>query len=143
MVKTKIVITEIDLGISIDDIISADVAELTGQAEKELDTALAVVRATHAVKTERETKAKEADTKLQAVMEAAYDQLVKAGEVGVPVSMVMATVEGPIPNSSAFTLRMKTILVGKGSPYTLERKKVHGTPHYILMPYNLQQPTTP
>ena len=138
MAKTKIVITDVDLGISIDDIISADVAELTGQAEKELDTALAVAKATQSLKTEKETKAKEIDTKIQTALDAAFEQLVQAGETGVPVSMVMATVEGPIPNSSAFALRMKSLLVSKGSPYVMERKKVHGTPHYAFVPYNLQ-----
>lgn len=140
MAKTRVVITDIDLGVSIDDIITADVAELTGQAEKELDTAIAVAKATQAAKEEKETKVKEADEGLKRVMEAAYEQLVQSGEIGVPVSMVMATVDGHVPNSSAFTLRMKTILVGKGSPYTLERIKHHGTPHYVLRPYNLQNP---
>lgn len=135
---TKVLIIDVDLGLSIDDIIAEEVEDITGAARQELDNALETAKTIQKVKTEKETAAKEADHKIVVAMEAAFQSLVAAGEIGLPVSMVMTTVADVIPNSSAFTLRMKSILSQRGNPYTLERKKVHGTPHYVFMPFNLQ-----
>jgi hypothetical protein len=48
----------------------------------------------------------------------------------------MDIVNEHVPNSSAFTLRMKKILRDQGNPYALERKKRKGNPHYIFSPFN-------
>lgn len=139
---TKVVIIDVDLGLSVDDIINKEVEDLTGAATKELNDALAIAKATQKVKLEKETAARESDTKLSRAMEEAYQKILETKDIGLPVSAAMTIVADVVPNSSAFTLRMKTILSQKGNPYILERKKVHGTPHYIFTPFN-QQPQQP
>lgn len=136
MAKTKVTIIAVDLGASVDDIIAESVAELTGQAKVELDQAMGVARETQRVRIEREQAAQAATDKLTTAMNAAYDALINASSTGLPVSSVMAIVADAVPNSSAFTLRMKHILAEKGNPYILERKKIHGTPHYVFTPFN-------
>ncbi len=133
---TKVVIIDIDLGLSVNDIINEEIEDLTGAAIKELDNALEIAKATQRVKLEKEAAARETDTKLNDAMEEAFKNLVEAGAAGLPVSAVMNTVASVVPNSSAFTLRMKGILSQKGNPYFLERQKVHGTPHYVFIPFN-------
>lgn len=133
---TKVCIVDVDLGLSIDDIIAEEVEDITGAARKELDTALDTAKTIQRVKLEKEAEVKAADQKLVDAMEGAFQSLVEAGDLGLPVSTVMAAVAGVIPNSSAFTLRMKGVLSHKGNPYILERKKVHGTPHYVFVPFN-------
>ncbi len=139
---TKVSIIEIDLGVNVSDIITGDVQALTEQAQAELDQALDTAKTIQRVKEEKETAAKAADAKLAEVMATAYDQLVAAGEIGLPVSTVMAIVADEVPNSSAFTLRMKKILAEKGNPFYLERIKRFGTAHYCFMPFNQPQPTS-
>lgn len=136
---TKIVIIDVDLGLSVDDIINKEVEHLTGAAAKELDNALEIAKATQKVKQEKEESAKAADNKLSEIMEKAYNDLVNAKDTGLAVSTIMSAVDGIIPNTSAFTTRMKGLLAKKGYPYILERQKVHGTPHYVLTPFNQSQ----
>lgn len=140
MAKTKIVVVDIDLGISIDNIIAENVAELTGKAKVELDQAMDVAREIQKVRIEREQAAQIATDKLTAAMNQAYDALVNAGEVGLPVSTIMGMVAEVVPNASAFTTRMKHILLEKQNPYVLDRKKLYGTPHYKFVPYNCTEP---
>jgi hypothetical protein len=140
---TKVCIIDVDLGLSVDDIIGEEVEDLTGAAAKELNNALEIAKATQRVKQERDAATRKADTKLNDAMEGAFKSLVEAGDAGLPVSTVMAAVTGVVPNSSAFALRMKSILSQKGNPYILERKKVHGTPHYVFMPFNYQPEPPP
>lgn len=136
---TKICIIEVDLGLTVDAIIGKEVEAIAGAAEKELDLAIESAKAVQRVKEDKANAVAAADQKLADGMENAYKHLVDAGIGGMPVSSVMTLVSGLVPNSSAFTLRMKAILAQKGSPYYLERQKVHGTPHYVLVPFN--QPT--
>jgi hypothetical protein len=110
---------------------------ITGVARRELDAALNLAKDIQRVKLEKEAATKAIDDKLATAISTAYDSLVAAGDTGIPVSTVMSTVADAIPNTSAFTIRMKSSLSAKGNPYILERKKVHGTPHYVLTPYNL------
>ncbi len=140
---TKVVVIDVDLGLSVDNIIGEEVEDLTGAAAKELDNAIETAKITQKVKLDQENAEREANTKLNAAMEIAFQSLIEAGEIGLPVSTVMTTVNGVVPNSSAFTLRMKGILSQKGNPYTLERKKIHGTPHYVFMPFNLRPEPSP
>lgn len=133
---TKICIIDVDLGLSVNDIIAEEVEDITGAARRELDTAIETAKITQKIKDEKVTAAKEADLKLAAAMDKAFESLVAAGDNGLAVSTVIAEVADVIPNSSAFTLRMKGVLSQKGNPYILERKKVHGTPHYVLVPFN-------
>jgi len=134
----KVCIIDVDLGLSIDAIINKELEGITGLARKELDTAITVAKAAREVKIEKEKKSKQEDEKLQAEMEKAYEALLATKEVGLAVSSVMALVGEVVPNSSAFTLRMKALLARKGNPYRLDRQKIHGTAHYVLVAFNEQ-----
>jgi hypothetical protein len=132
----KVSIIEIDLGADIDEIISENVEELTGQAKQELDEAIEAAKERDALREQKASDKKKADDAVTAVMEAAYQRLVDAGADGVLCSDIMDIVNEHVPNSSAFTLRMKKILRDQGNPYALERKKRKGNPHYIFSPFN-------
>jgi hypothetical protein len=134
---TKVCIIDIDLGISIDDIIAEDAATLAGQAQAELDQAIEIAKDTQRVQEERAQQTKTANNRLSAAMEDAYQNLEKVGEIGLPVNTVMSIVIDVVPNSSAFTLRMKHLLAQKGNPFYLERKKIGGVPHYRFLPFNI------
>ena len=55
---------------------------------------------------------------------------------GVPVDDIMVIVEGSVPNTSAFTLRMKKVLKEKGNPYRITRKKKNKKPIYVFESFN-------
>ncbi len=133
---TRVVVIDVDLGFSVDDIVADEITSLTTQSKTEIDRAIEIARTAERIKQEREQKAKLTTDKLTIAIEAAYNTLKEAGELGVPVTTIMSIVEGTIPNSSAFTLRMKRILTEKGNPFILERKKHQGTPHYVFVPYS-------
>lgn len=134
---TKVSIIEIDLGINIADLINEDVVGLVGEAQKELETAIAVAKKVAALKEQKQQESDAANTKITTVMNTAYDALREAGEHGVPIEQIGTIIEGAIPNISAFTLRMKKILRDKGNPYAITRKRINGKPSYIFIPYNL------
>jgi hypothetical protein len=138
-VTTKVTIIDVDLGANVEDIIADDIRDLTGAARVELDQAIEIAKASQRLKQERSEATKAAANKLTSVMDQAYDALVAADAIGIAVTNIMGLVAGAVPNSSAFTLRMKHILAAKGNPFILERIKHNGTPHYRFMPYN-QQP---
>jgi len=132
----KVSIIEIDLGADIDEIISENVTELTGKAKEELDQAIELAKQRDALREQKANDKKKADDAVTTVMEIAYQRLVDAGADGVLCSDIMDIVNEHVPNSSAFTLRMKKILRDQGNPYALARKKRKGNPHYIFSPYN-------
>jgi hypothetical protein len=132
----KVSIIEINLGADINEIISENVEELTGQAKHELDQAIELAKQRDALREQKTNDKKEADNAVTAVMETAYQRLVDAGPEGIICSDIMDTVSEHVPNSSAFALRMKKILRDKGNPYSLTRKKHKGNPHYIFRIFN-------
>lgn len=129
---SKICIIDVDLGLNVDEVIKEHLAEMSDEAKKQLDSAIAVATKTKELKEEKQNKKKKEDEELTGVMDKAYDKLEGAGHDGVLVEDIMRIVEGPVPNSSAFTLRMKKIMREKDSPYVLKRKKVNGKPRYIF-----------
>ena len=133
---TKVSIIEIDLGADIDTIISEDVQELTGAAKQELDDAIDLAKQRDALRNKKSSEKQQATDALTSVMIQAFDRLTEAGSEGVLCSDIIDIVVEHVPNSSAFTLRMKKILRDKGNPYVLERKKRKGNPHYIFSPFN-------
>lgn len=136
MSKTKITVIPIDLGYDVQDLINEGVEELTGEAKQELETAIAVAKERDALREKQNTEKNKAQDAVTAIMEQVYEQIAGAGENGVLCSDIMNSVSDHIPNSSAFTLRMKKLLRDKGNPYTITRKKVQGNPHYVFIAYN-------
>lgn len=134
---TKVTVIDVDLGVSVDDIISEEIKELTGVAHKELDRAIDAAKTVIRVREEKEAATNAAIENITAAMDTAHDMLAAAGTDGVTVAKIMQTVEGVIPNASAFTLRMKKILANKGNLYRLERAKINGEHHYLFIPFNI------
>jgi len=132
----KTTIIEIDLGTDIDNIISENVEELTGQAKADLDIAIETAKDRDKLKERKTSDKKVSDNATTEVMTAAYDILAAAGEKGILCSEIMKIVSERIPNTSAFSLRMKKVLRTKENPFALSRKKVNGNPHYIFTIYN-------
>jgi hypothetical protein len=132
----KVSIIEVNLGADVDEIISENVTELTGQAQQELDQALDLAKQRDALREQKANDKKKAGDAVTTVMTTAYQRLVDAGEDGVLCSDIMDIVVEQVPNSSAFTLRMKKILRDQENPYALLRKKRKGNPHYIFQPFN-------
>lgn len=136
MSKSRITVIPIDLGYNVQDLINEGVEELTGEAKKELETAIAVAKDRDALREKQNTEKNEAQDAITAVMEQVYERIANAGENGVLCSDIINSVSDHIPNSSAFTLRMKKLLKDKGNPYYITRKKIQGNPHYIFTAYN-------
>jgi Mrp family chromosome partitioning ATPase len=82
-------------------------------------------------------KAKEEKiTGLDTVLMQAYEKLVAAIPSGVSVADIMSIVTMYVPNTSAFSLRMNTMLSKKGNPYRMIRVKNNNIPHYLFTPFN-------
>jgi cyanate lyase len=133
---TKVSIIDVQLDMSIDDIISADVAKLTGKSQKILDDAIATQKAVEEQKAKRDAAKKESDDEITSTLDKIYTTIEESKEDGIPVDEAMKIGEGIIPNTSALTLRLKTLLRSNGNPYRLERKKRKGVATYYFIPFN-------
>lgn len=133
---TNVNIIEVDLSEQIDTIISESMDLLTEQSQQEVDTAIALAKQRDKIKNERAAAKEAATTGITTAMENAYAKLAEAGTDGVLCSEIMDIVKDHVPNSSAFTLRMKKILREKGNPFSISRAKRKSNPHYIFLPFN-------
>lgn len=133
----QISIIEIDLGITIGDLINEDVAGLVGEAQQELETAIAVAKKVAALKEQKQREVQESTDKTTNAMMNAYKLLEQAGNKGVLVDDILSTVSGVIPSASAFTLRLKKILKDEGNKYALIKQKLDGKQYYIFLPFNI------
>lgn len=133
---TKVFIIEIDLGVSIDDLIDNDVTELSKGAQEELDNAIKASKKVQELKEKKDKEAKESQSKVDQAMSEAYDKLVEAGDNGIPVDEIKEIMGTAIPTTSAFTIRMKTLLRKKGNKYIISRSKKGGKAIYKFTIYN-------
>lgn len=132
----KVCIIDVDLGISIEQLIAESAEELTSNTQKELDQAIELAKASQKIKLDRDQVKKETDVKFTTRLQEAYDMILQSGDQGVPVSMVIAKVNDIIATPASFTARFKAYLNSRGNEYILDRKQVHGTPHYTMKPFN-------
>jgi len=132
----KVSIIEIDLGLSITDLINEDVEGLVGEAQQELETAIAVAKKTAELKEKRAQEAQASTDKITTTMAEAYDTIKEAGEQGVPVDKIKTIIDNIVPSMSAFTLRMKKVLRDNGNEYAITKKKIKGEQRYLFMPFN-------
>ena len=133
---TKVFIIDLDLGATVDNIINDEVQTITGESRRILDNALEHQKVLQEARNRRDTAKKTVNDALTKVMTEAYDQLVEAGEEGIPVETLISNASPTVPNSSAFTLRMKNILKEKGNPFRLVRKHRKKIPTYVFEPFN-------
>jgi len=135
---TKVSIIEVDLGLRISDIIKDDVIALTGAAQVQLTEAIAERKQIEKVKIERSNAKKKASDKIVNALTKAYEALEEAAKNGdgVTVETIMEIIDGAVPNTSAFTLRMKKFLKDKDNPYMITRKKISKVAHYFFEAFN-------
>lgn len=127
---------DVNLGIDLDQLITESAKELTKDAKKELDEAIAVMESAKRLKEESEKEKLAQVNNIENTLSKVYDELVIAGPNGISVKVVTEKVKTFIPNSSAFSLRMGNFLSKKGNPYRLVRLKINGEPHYVFTPFN-------
>lgn len=134
----KVTVIPIDLGYNIDDIIKEGIEEITGEAKKELETAINLAKQRDALALKNKTEKINSNNQISVALEKAYNDLINAGEKGIECDSIFETLKQFVPNLSGFTLRMKKLLRDKGNPYTINRIKIQGKQHYVLKPYNEQ-----
>jgi len=138
----QISIIEVNLGINIGDLINEDVVGLVGEAQQELETAIAVAKQVVALKEQKQREVQDSLDKTHGVMLKAYEMLVQAGNKGVLAADILAVTSEVIPQASAFALRMKKILKEEGNKYALVRKQISGQPYYLFLRYNITEEET-
>ncbi len=132
---TTLSIIEVDLdGLDVEQIIANDMAELTGEAKKAIDRVIEETAQERAEQLQKKEKADAKTAAIDAAMDQAHNQILQAGNDGVLCADIIKIVEGVVPNSSAFTLRMKKRLRDQGGTHTINRRKRNGQPHYVLEP---------
>jgi len=127
---TKIHIIPVDLGQSVDDIISADIQELHAKTLADIQIASEAKQRTQQVKP---PSPEEQSTT------AVYQLLLDAYNEKHPVSVnEMMAIASPIATSSALILRLKTHLRKAGNEYHLTKRMKAGVMVYELKPYNAE-----
>jgi len=133
---TKVSIIEVDLGFNVSELINRDILELSADAQQKLDVAIADKKQILETKQRLDAKKLQQENEVNRVMAEAYAKLEAAGDNGVPVDDILSAAMPTIPNGSAFTLRMKTILREGGNKWAMVRKKVNRIPCYCFIPFN-------
>lgn len=127
---TKIHIIPVDLGQSVDDIISADIQELHAKTLADIQIA------SEAKQRSQREKPPSAEEQATATV---FNILLEAYKEKrlVSVNEMMAAAV-PIATSSALILRLKAYLRKTGNEYSLDRRMKAGVVVYELKPYNAE-----
>jgi hypothetical protein len=127
---TKIHIIPVDLGQSVDDIISADIQELHAKTLADIQIASEAKQRTQQVKPP--SPEEQATAIVYQLLLGAYKEklLINTNE--------MMAVASPIATSSALILRLKTYLRKAGNEYCLTKRMKAGVMVYELKPYNAE-----
>lgn len=126
--KSKIVIIDVDLGVSIQDLIDKEVEIFTGETKKLVDKMIEQQKHVQATKQKVEDEKK----KVIDVLDQLYEQLEAAGDAGIPVQQVWDIAKEVVSTPSAFTLKMKNKMVEKGSKKLFVRAKIEKIERYIF-----------
>jgi hypothetical protein len=126
--KSKITIIDVDLGVSVQDLIDKEVEVFTGETKKLVD------KMVEAQKQVQATKQKIEEEKQIAVqtLEQVYNDLDAAGDTGLPVKETWERVKDVVSTPSAFTLKMKNLMTEKGCKKLMIRAKINKVEHYIF-----------
>jgi len=122
----KISIFDVDLGLNINEVITGAIQELTSEAQSQLDQTIELAKITQKLRIENEQNKKQAATKLEDDMNAAYAKLAETVNVGIPTTELLNMVSGSCSTHSTFSLRMNKMLYNKGNEYILKNKVVKG-----------------
>jgi hypothetical protein len=134
-----VTVIDVNLGVSVSDIIASQSKELSQETTQAVEAALESAKMVQDLKNQKTKEKNDQDEKVTTVMQKAYDRLKEAGEEGVPVVEIAEIINGVIATMPAFTNRMKTILAAEGNLYRIERSKGSNAPRYLLIPHNLPE----
>lgn len=126
--KSKLNIINVDLGMSVQDLIDKEVEIFTGETKK------LVEKMVEEQKHVQQTKQKIEDEKRQSnnLLELVFSELEAAGDNGMPVDQVWERVKNTITTPSAFTLKIKNMILAKGLKKMFVRLKINKVEHYVL-----------
>lgn len=119
-------IIDVDLGYDIDTIINEDIAEITAQMNQELQSAIAISKATQQVKDAKKIK----DEKIVAVTNQLYQELLNTQKLSA--EYLTSKITGTIANTGALVTRFKTLLRNDGNKYMVVKKKIDKAYYYCL-----------
>jgi hypothetical protein len=126
--KTKITIINVDLGVAVQDLIDKEVEVFTGETKKLVDKMLEQQR--HVATTKRQIE--DDKRKLVDILETIYEDLDKAGDEGLPVQEVWERAKEAVKTPSAFTLKMKNMMVERQSKKLFVRTKINKIERYVF-----------
>lgn len=135
---TKVFIIDVDLGETIDNIISKDVAELTSDAKKELDAIIKVNKLSQQIITQRSLERERED----ALSVDLYNRLLDSKSSGILIDDLLKIAEQYIKSASGLQAKIKAYLRKTGNEYALVRKKKENKTYLLLEPHNLHEPNT-
>ncbi len=126
--KSKLVVINVDLGMSVQDLIDKEVEIFTGETKK------LVEKMVEEQKHVQETKLKIEEEKRQAsnILEQIFSELEAAGDDGLPVDSTWERVKDVVSTPSAFTLKIKNMILNKGLKKMFVRLKINKKEHYVL-----------
>lgn len=131
---SKVSIIPVDLGCSVDDIISGDIAQLTDRNREEITFAVSQAKKVHEYHQKREeaksTKLRETD-ELNAIFDSLYNQMVVAPMLSLDI---MQALTGKVSTLSSFSAKMKSYLKNRGNTHFLSKQLAHGCQHYVILP---------
>jgi len=126
--KSKITIIDVDLGVSVQDLIDKEVEIFTGETKKLVD------KMVEQQKHIQDTKKRIEDEKRKniEILDAIYNDLDNAGDNGLPVQEIWDRAKEAISTPSAFALKMKYMMNEKGSKKLFVRAKINKVERYIF-----------
>lgn len=126
--KTKITIINVDLGVTVQDLIDKEVEIFTGETKKLVDKM--VEQQKHVAATKRQIE--DDKRKLVYILESIYEDLDKAEDEGLPVQEVWERAKEAVKTPSAFTLKMKSMMAEKSSKKLFVRAKINKIERYLF-----------
>jgi len=126
--KSKMTIIDVDLGVSVQDLIDKEVEVFTGETKKLVDKMVEAQKQVQATKQKLEEEKQVAIQTLEQV----YNDLEAAGDAGLPVKETWERVKEVVSTPSAFTLKMKNLMTERGSKKLMIRTKINKVEHYIF-----------
>lgn len=128
----KVTVIDVDLGISVSDIIAKNFEKLSQKAQQTLDTAIEMQKKVEEKKAQSKTK-KQLEEEM---MDKIFTKIEESGSTGVSTEELMEIGKRFITTTSALTTRIKSMLRHKENPYRLRTVKKDKKQLYLFESYN-------
>jgi hypothetical protein len=126
--KSKITIVDINLDVSVQDLINKEVEIFTGDTKRLVEKMIDERKHVQATKNKVEEEKRRSAT----VLESIFADLEKAADGGLPVAEIWERAKEVVSTPSAFTLKIKNMITSKGLTKMFIRAKVNKVEHYVL-----------